>query len=144
MANKRRYVAPNSRFGLIFSSFPVFVAGTIWLSGLVFVGFATTPGSPKSQPQYGYTPEQLKVRIAELEARAKPYKPDTPQPGERGFSQPIVITRAAPAVAPTAPTGPALVTNVYSCVQWDWADPDGKLVYQYRPCGSRKNPWWTE
>jgi hypothetical protein len=117
----------------------------VWLMGLVFVGFAVPPGSPKpsNEPQFGYTPEQLKVRIAELEARDTPYKPDTPQPGEEGFGRPIIINKApAPAPAP-ANNGPILVTNVYSCVQWDWANPDGQLVYQYRPCGSRRNPWWT-
>jgi hypothetical protein len=33
------------------------------------------------------------------------------------------------------------VTPVYTCVQWDWANPDGELVYQSYPCGSRRNYW---
>lgn len=113
------------------------------LCWFVFSFFAVPDYPKRVEPEYkfGYTDAELAVRLAEMDADDKPYVPDTPQPGERGYGQPIVIVQGAPA-AP-AQAGPILVTPVYSCEQSEWLR-NPKLVYQYRPCGSRRNPWWEE
>jgi hypothetical protein len=112
----------------------------LWLG--VFAVFATPapPRTPEVELKFGYTEEEWKVREREIAANLKPYKPDTPQPGERGYG--VVVVQNEPAQA--APSNkPILVTNVYTCEQSEWMR-NVRLVYQYRPCGSRRNPWWSE
>lgn len=120
-----------------------FYGFTIWFSGLVFMATSVPPGPVKQDegPQYGMTEEQTKIRVAYLRANETPYKRDTPQPGEIGYGQPIINVEAPQGGQMPDFSKPILVTPVYSCVQWDWANPDGELVYQYHPCGSRRNYW---
>jgi hypothetical protein len=111
----------------------------LWL--VVFASFAAPvpPKAPEVEYKFGYTDEEWAVREREIAANKKPYVRKAPILGEDGYGQTVVVQ-----AAPVAPSNkPILVTNVYTCEQSEWMR-NVRLVYQYRPCGSRRNPWWSE
>jgi hypothetical protein len=115
----------------------------------VFLWAAGTPGKfadlPEPEPiQFGYDgrPDALKARLAELEANETPYKPDEPQPGERGYGTPKVTVKVEGGSEYNGPTHPT-----YRCWTYSLALPDGWWFDSDYPCQSeysarRSQEYW--
>lgn len=112
-------------------------AGLCWLWATVFMWAMGIPGEfanrPKPAPiQFGYDgrPEDLKVRLAQLDVLDVPYKPDTPQPGERGYGVPKVTVQGGGSTI----SGPIEVIPVYYCTSWGFVNPQGTTYKSNYPC----------
>lgn len=93
------------------------------------------------EPTFGLTEAETIARVAELRARDKPYKPDAPELGERGYG--VVQTPAMAQNDGRGASGPLEVTPVYYCRYWSFANPYGYTFKSYYPCESPREHYRT-
>lgn len=103
----------------------------------MFSGYEVRPAAPG--PQYGMTAEQTAIRVAQLRANEKPYKRDTPQPGEVGYGQPIIVVQGGS----TSLSGPIEVTPTYRCHFWSFANQSGEWFDSQYPCETPRRHYST-
>jgi hypothetical protein len=111
----------------------------LWVGVFAVFAAPSPPKTPEVELTFGYTEEEWAVRERQIAANLKPYVRQAPIFGEDGYGSVTVNVEGSQ----TTPSNkPILVTPVYTCEQSSWLS-DVRIVYQYRPCGSPRNPWWT-